>query len=219
MKYSLTLTWSKALARNFAICTMACALMHSSFSKEKDRVSYTCPRYNGSLSFGNEVIGTQFYVETSPIGRLATPHVTATQSFRYVDCSESSFLCLGKVEKDEWPLGGGRPMPIVLPTDVTPGRTYEFRGMYIESHYVFRGLGENAARLLIRRSEGGSTQEWYALTVIGGRGIVEMHFSSIHTWSSTAAQSLEVKDVTCVLNSKRGLFPGVKVQRVDPSRY
>lgn len=162
-------------------------------------------------------MGTQFYVEDPPVGRGATSYVGAMQFFEYADCGQKNFLCLSG-RAGAWPLGEVNPVPIVLPSEIEPGRSYEYQDVFIESRHVSRGPATNAVRLIVRRAKEDAPREWYVLTVVAGRGVVEMHFSNIHTWASTSAQPLTIQDVTCALVSKKGLFPKVRVKRAPENQ-
>ena len=172
-------------------------------------VEFTCPKYSGVVSLGDGVIQTELFDPHPSMGDFSGDRILSLDRFDYVECKDPNFFCLMSPNELELKKFGG--LPVTIPKVIYPGKTYHTLGVTIETRRVFYRRYKSVVRVLVRRDDKEGS-EWYNLTVVNGLGIVDFHLSTLHGINSQTGGSVDFKDLTCVLQSPRGMFADVVVR-------
>ncbi|WP_431286612.1 hypothetical protein [Roseateles chitinivorans] len=191
----------------------ACALtifaaLFSAGAEAKYIYNYVCPRFAGGLFMGEGAISLQLFDEHPGIGRISGRRHVVLDRFEYSECQEDRFFCISG-DESKFLLD----VPIAAPKIIYTEYKYEYSGLTLEATPVERERYKNrrAVQLLVQRSgdQGGS---WYSLTIVEGVGVVDFYIPRARATRASTGDPIEVKDLTCYLDSNKGIFSKVVIQ-------
>jgi hypothetical protein len=171
--------------------------------------NYVCPAYAGGFFIGDGAIGLQLFDERPSIGEVSGRRHLVLDRFKYFECREANFFCIS---------GGGDSkffvdIPIAVPKVIDGYSKYKYSGLALEAAPVERERykGRKAAQLVVQSPDdnGGS---WYSLTVVEGVGVVDFYIPRMRATKSSTGDSIEIKGLTCYLDSEKGIFSRVKIR-------
>jgi len=171
--------------------------------------SYVCPAYAGGFFIGDGAIGLQLFDERPSIGEMSGRRHLVLDRFKYIECRDANFFCIS---------GDGDPkffvdIPIAVPKVVDAKSKYKYSGLTLEATPVERERykGRKAAQLVAQSPDdhGGS---WYSLTVVEGVGVVDFYIPRMRATKSATGDPIELKGLTCHLDSEKGIFSRVKIR-------
>jgi hypothetical protein len=180
------------------------------------RYSYVCPAYAGGFFIGDGTIGLQLFDERSSIGEMSGRRHLVLDRFKYVECREDDFFCISGVGASKF----FADIPIAVPKVIDGISKYKYAGLTLEAAPVERERykGRKAAQLVVQ-SPGDNGGSWYSLTVVEGVGVVDFYIPRVLATKSATGDLIELKGLTCYLDSEKGIFSRVKIRSTSSKTF
>ena len=179
-------------------------------------VNYTCGRYSGYLQFAvskktgqipvfqvNRYFGEEYW---GLVSRVAS-RVAASQA-NLQDCSSREFFCIA--EQAAGDMNSGQEFVYAVPRVVLAPSKFVKEGQEfnVSLYFGWTPAGDGFAEIWSTNKMG----QRYKYVVDGRRGITFIHYSSLTMFDLDDGHVIPYTEVSCALDSRLGLFSGVKVR-------
>ena len=181
----------------------------------REKVEYFCAGSLGQISFSSTIvtrafsfeIGDREWSEFNP----TTVH-RSTLDTRVEACSTKTTSCFSERLPD-----GQILFVYALPRDLRAGMRYSVGDFTFSTSYLYSELDDEKQIFVdaIGRIDGDARRLWMIVTP--RRGVTELAFSHLVA-SFGPSDPIILRNVSCSLNSQKGLFWGVKVERTADER-
>lgn len=172
---------------------------------------YYCNRYESFITFQRDTVFKEFGVEfpTGKGARSLSMNVSRAK-LKAKSCESDSFYCVR-----ELPIEGTKPTSAniyALPKVVTAGDEYAVAG----TKFMVREFPSlpDQPRAVVVVAVPGDNGPRFKMYVKEGIGVSGLYFERL---TSTEPAGLVYEHISCSLETKRGLFPGVMINPFDSS--
>lgn len=179
-------------------------------------VNYTCGRYTGYLQFAlskktgqipvfqvNRYFGEEYWGKVS---RIASRTAVSQANLR--DCSSREFFCIA--EQTAGDMTSGQEFVYAVPRVVLAPSKFVKEGQEfnVSLYFGWTPAGDGYAEIWSTNKIG----QRYKYVVDGRRGITFIHYSALTMFDLADGHVIPYSEVSCALDSRLGLFSGVKVR-------